>query len=102
MILDDYEITEYKQIVQIKADWEALYALHNTSYCQSYNFMSYIERFCQENVFKKLFWGKLRYIQISKNNEYSEKLISISNDIIVHDLIKKNKDLVDPKGEDKK
>ncbi len=69
MIFDDYEITEYKKIVQVRTEWEMLFLLHNTSYCQSYNFMSYIERFCQENVFKKLFWGKLRYIRIKRNNE---------------------------------
>lgn len=61
-------IKEYNSVIEIEKEWKILCEQGNVNYCQSYLWTKYTEFFISSNIFKRMYFGTVKYFCFFENN----------------------------------
>ena len=64
-----YSMLVTDDLNELKTDWSHLFDADLNSYCQDFSFMKGIDLFTQKNIFSRLYFHKLFYYVVKKNEE---------------------------------
>lgn len=62
-------IKEFNTVVQLEKEWKQIASQNNINYCQSYSWTRYTEIFCSSNFFKRLYFGKIKYFALYREDK---------------------------------